>query len=89
MKYRLIHILIGVLNQTMLERILKGKGYSCLKDWTNYRESDIFDFKLNNKVFDVKTSIIFSKFNNTYNRQPFTPELLIKNKSNQGPEWIH
>ena len=87
--YRLIHILMGVLNQTILERELTKRGYSCSKDWTMYRESDVFDFSINNNIYDVKTTHIYSKYNETLGREPFSPRILIANKSYSGPEWKH
>ncbi len=89
MNKRLLNILIGVLNQTILERIFQEKGFSCSKDWTKYRESDIFDFKINDRVYDVKTSIIFSELNRQFKRQAFSPEFLMENKGYSGVEWKH
>jgi len=86
---RLMHILMGVLNQTILERILTKKGYKCKKDWTNYRESDIFDFIISDKKYDVKTIHIYSKYNDSAQREKFSKELLIENKNYPGPEWRH
>lgn len=86
---RLIHILMGVLNQTILERILTGKGYECSKQWKKYRDSDVFDFIVNGKTYDVKTSHIYSEYSAKNDRQNFSPELLISNKDYEGPEWRH
>lgn len=86
---RLIHILMGVLNQTILERDLTKRRYKCSKDWTKYRESDVFDFIINDKIYDVKTIHLYSKYNEDVGRETFTPQLLIKNKSYEGPEWKH
>lgn len=86
---RLIHILVGVLNQTILERILTKKGYECCKDWTKYRESDVFDFMINDKKYDVKTVYVYSEYNESANRENFSIDLLISNKDYKGPEWRH
>jgi hypothetical protein len=86
---RLLHILIGVLNQTILERVLTDKGYTCSADWTNYRESDVFDFTINGKTYDVKTVVIYSEYDESWQRERFSPKLLIANKDYQGPEWRH
>jgi len=80
---------MGVLNQTILERVLTEKGYSCSKDWTKYRESDVFDFSIDDKIYDVKTVHLYSRYNDSWGREPFSPELLIANKSYTGPEWKH
>jgi len=84
---RLLHIFLGVLNQSILERELKSRGYSCGMDWTKYRESDIFDFSIEGKIYDVKTMIVYSEYDKQWKRQPFSPELLIRYKSYQGPKW--
>ena len=84
---RLLHILNGVLNQTILERELTSRGYECAKDWKNYRDSDVFDFRIGESKFDVKTVIVYSEYNEVWNRKPFTHRLLIENKSYAGPEW--
>lgn len=81
--------MIGVLNQTILERVLTTKGYSCSKNWKKYRDSDVFDFEINNRKYDVKTTHIYSRYNQEWEREDFTPELLISNKSYGGPEWKH
>jgi hypothetical protein len=86
---RLLHILIGVLNQTILERVLTGKGYVCSADWTKYRESDVFDFKISGKTYDVKTVVIYKQYNETLKRENFSIELLLSNKDYGGPEWRH
>ncbi len=86
---RLLHILMGVLNQTILERELTKRGYSCSKDWTRYRESDIFDFSIGDTVCDVKTAHLYSQYNDNWGREQFSPSLLIANKSYDGPEWKH
>lgn len=86
---RLIHILMGVLNQTILERILTKKGFKCSKDWTKYRESDVFDFMINERKYDVKTVHIYSEYNESTNREDFSINLLISNKDYGGPEWRH
>ncbi len=87
MNRRLINIMKGVLNQTLLERILTEKGYDCKKDWTNYRQSDIFDFSLNNKSYDVKTGHVYSEYSNRSGREEFSPALIIKYKDYPGPIW--
>lgn len=88
MNKRLANILIGVLNQTILRRKLTSKGFSCNMDWTGYRESDIFDFQIGDKIYDVKTSIIYSEYDQPYHRKRFSPELIIKNRNNQGPKFM-
>jgi hypothetical protein len=84
---RLIHIMMGVLNQSILERELTSRGLSCSKDWTKYRESDIFDFKINNKIFDVKTTVLYSKYNDEVGREPFSPKLFVQQKDYCGSKW--
>ena len=84
---RLIHILLGVLNQTILERILTKKGYKCEKQWKKYRDSDIFDFHVNGKTYDVKTTQIYTEYSAKNERENFSPEFLIANKDYEGPEW--
>lgn len=86
---RMFHIMIGVLNQTILSRILTEKGFTCKMDWTNYRESDIFDFSANGKVYDVKTTLLYGEYDGKIGRRSFTPELLIANRAYPGPEWKH
>jgi len=86
---RLLHILIGVLNQTILERVLTGKGYVCSADWTKYRESDVFDFNIGGKTYDVKTVVIYTQYNDSLKRKSFSTKLLISNKNYGGPEWRH
>ncbi|MBT0158971.1 hypothetical protein G4O51_03190 [Candidatus Bathyarchaeota archaeon A05DMB-2] len=86
---RLIHILLGVLNQTILERVLTEKGYKCSKQWKRYRDSDIFDFHVNGRKYDVKTTHIYSEYSSKVNREDFSPELLMANKDYAGPEWRH
>ncbi len=84
---RLVNIFIGVLNQTMLERILTDKGYDCSKEWKKYRDSDIFDFQIGKKKYDVKTVVLYSEYNNNSKREPFTKEFLINNKDYSGRIW--
>lgn|SRR5487761_296571 len=84
---RLWHILIGVLNQNILERELSRRGHTCEVDWSNYRKSDIFDFKLEGEIYDVKTGIIYSNYGEKLKREPFSSSLLIKNRSYSGPIW--
>lgn len=84
---RLLHVLLGVLGQSILERELKKRGHSCKMDWTGYRDSDIFDFEINNRKYDVKTTVVYSEYNERNARELFTPELLIKHRDNRGPEW--
>ena len=84
---RLMNILSGVLNQNLLERILTEKGYECSKDWTNYRESDVFDFTINGKIYDVKTVKIYSEYTEKVGRENFSVDLLISNEDYEGPEW--
>lgn len=84
---RLWHIMSGVLNQTLLERELKSRGYRCELDWSHYRLSDIFDFRIGDKIYDVKTASIFSEYSESLGRERFTPELLIRGRSYPGPEW--
>ncbi|MDG6949260.1 MAG: hypothetical protein JRM77_05320 [Nitrososphaerota archaeon] len=84
---RLLHVLEGVLNQEILQRALKKQGYKCDLDWSNYRESDIFDFEIDGKRCDVKTGIIYSIYDDKVRRKPFSPDLLIRYKSYSGPRW--
>jgi len=86
---RLWHIMSGVLNQTILERELKSRGYHCEMDWSHYRLTDIFDFRIGDGIYDIKTQSIFAEYDETNERTRFTPELLIKNRSYPGPEWRH
>lgn len=87
MNKRLMNIMKGVLNQTMLERIMTRKGFKCSKNWKHYRDSDIFDFSINGKVYDVKTGHIYEEYSKNWDREKFTPELLIKHKDYPGPIW--
>ncbi len=84
---RMVHIAEGVLAQSVLERELTKRGKKCDMDWTGYRESDIFDFKVNEKIYDVKTTVIYSEYSANWKRQEFTPELFIQNYDYPGPEW--
>lgn len=84
---RLWHIMSGVLNQTLLERELKSRDYDCKLDWSHYRITDIFDFKIGEKVFDVKTGSIFSEYDDQVEREKFSPDLLIKYSKYSGPIW--
>jgi hypothetical protein len=84
---RLLHVLIGVLNQTILERALTEKGYTCSKEWKKYRDSDVFDFTIQGRTHDVKTFHVYSEYNDSLNRKPFSVKLLVSNKDNEGPEW--
>jgi hypothetical protein len=84
---RLINIMKGVLNQTLLQKLLEKKGYTCKKNWKNYRDSDVFDFEVNNALFDVKTFHIYEKYTKSVKRSPFSTKLLIKNMSYPGPVW--
>jgi len=84
---RLIHIFLGVLNQTMLERILTDKGYDCSKEWKNYRDSDIFDFIIGEKKYDVKTMVLYKQYNQDWDREEFSKAFLIQNKDYSGPLW--
>lgn len=86
---RLINILSGVLNQNILERILTEKGVECSKDWKNYRESDVFDFRIEGEIYDVKTVKVYSEYSSAVQREPFSVELLISNRDYEGPEWKH
>lgn len=87
MQKRLANIMIGVLNQTILKRKLISLKISCGTDWSEYRQSDRFDFKVGNQVCDVKTSVVYTDYDPIYDRTKFTPDLLIKNRFNEGPEW--
>ena len=84
---RIMNILKGVLNQNILERKLTKKGYKCSKDWTNYRESDVFDFSVDDKIFDVKTVHVYSEYSDNCKRKKLSPNLIIKYRSYPGPEW--
>ncbi|MFQ6060259.1 MAG: hypothetical protein ACE5KV_03040 [Thermoplasmata archaeon] len=84
---RLMHILMGVLNQTILRRVLESKGHSCEMDWTKYRESDIFDFRIGDRVCDVKTSHIYSVYDKSLKREAFSTDLIIRNRSYADREW--
>lgn len=87
MQKRLANIMIGVLNQTILQRKLASLKISCNMDWTDYRQTDRFDFKIGNQVCDVKTTVVYTDYDASYNRPKFTPDLLIKNRTCQGPDW--
>ena len=50
---RIMNILKGVLNQSILKRALEEKRYECGTDWSNYRQSDIFDFEIKDRLYDV------------------------------------
>lgn len=90
---RIMNILKGVLNQSILRRALENRGYDCGTDWSNYRESDIFDFEINDRLYDVKTTHVYSEYGDASNsqygggREPISPELIEKYRSNEGPEW--
>jgi len=84
---RLLHILTGVLNQTILQRELSKRGLSCKMDWTGYRESDIFDFSIEGEVCDVKTVTLYTEYDKQSAREPFSPEILVKSSSYPGPKW--
>lgn len=86
---RLFHIRQGVLNQSILQRIMESKGHKCSKDWKHYRQSDVFDFSIGKKVYDVKTFQIISSLSSKLKREKFSKELLLKNKDYPGPEWRH
>ena len=89
MQKRLANIMIGVLNQTILERNLTSLKIPCKADWTDYRQSDHFDFMIRNQHCDVKTTVVYTDYDNSVGRQKFAPDLLVKNRSNQGPDWRH
>jgi hypothetical protein len=86
---RIMNILKGVLNQSLLKRTLEAQGYECETDWSNYRESDIFDFEINNRLYDVKTAHVYSEYGESgdWDREPISPELIEEYRSNEGPEW--
>lgn len=86
---RLINIFHGVLNQSILGETLLKEGIEATLDWSKYRESDIFDFKIGEKVFDVKTVNVYEDYNEDYNRPKFSTELVIQNKDYSGGEWDH
>lgn len=84
---RILNILKGVLNQTVLDRVLTERGYDCEKDWTRYRDTDVFDFKIGDNLYDVKTVQVFHEYNDEWDRDPFSPEMLIENRDYPGPRW--
>lgn len=90
---RIMNILKGVLNQSILKRALEERGYECGTDWSNYRESDIFDFEINDRLYDVKTTHVYSEYGESDDsqyggsREPISPELIEKYRDNEGPEW--
>jgi hypothetical protein len=89
---RIMNILKGVLNQSILKRALEERGYDCGTDWSNYRESDIFDFEVNDRLYDVKTTHVYSEYGESGSqyggsREPISPELIEKYQANEGPEW--
>lgn len=84
---RLTNIFHGVLNQSILGESLSKQGLKASLDWTKYRESDIFDFKIGNKVFDVKTVNVYEDYNESYGRRSFSTNFLIKNVNYYGSEW--
>ena len=89
---RIMNILKGVLNQSILKRALEARGYECSTDWSNYRESDIFDFDINDRLYDVKTNHVYSEYGESDSqyggsREPISPELIEEYKDNEGPEW--
>ncbi len=83
----LFHIMYGVLNQTILQRLLEARGLECSKDWTHYRVSDVFDFVVDGRIYDVKTMLIFSQYDEQNARPPFTTGSVTKNRSYSGREW--
>ena len=87
MQKRLANIMIGVLNQSILQRKLTSLKISCDMDWTNYRQSDRFDFKIGKQICDVKTTVVYTDYDASYQRPKFTPDILIKNRTNKGPDW--
>ena len=89
MQKRLANIMIGVLNQTILKRKMMSLKIPCSMDWTNYRQSDHFDFIIGNQICDVKTTVVYTDYDSSVDRQKFTPKLLIENRANQGPDWRH
>lgn len=84
---RLFHIRQGVLNQSILQRVLTERGLECKKDWTHYRDSDVFDFSINNSVFDVKTFHVISSKTAALHRDEFSRSLVFKQRNYPGPEW--
>lgn len=89
---RIMNILKGVLNQSILKRALEERGYDCGTDWSNYRESDIFDFEINDRLYDVKTTHVYSEYGDSDaqyggSREPISPELIEEYRANEGPEW--
>lgn len=86
---RVMNILKGVLNQSILKRELESMGYNCATDWSDYRESDVFDFEIDEKLYDVKTTHIYDEYGESgdWEREPISPELIEEYKDNQGPEW--
>ena len=86
---RLINILAGVLNQSILRSRLRKDKINCKMDWTGYRESDIFDFIIKKKKYDVKTGNIYSNYDAKYGRTPFSPTLVIKHRRNVGAGAEH
>jgi|GEM_PF-2528495 len=85
--YRLLNILKGVLAQNILSRVLDRKGFDISKDWTQYREEDLFDFQIKDLHCDVKTVQIYSEYDEDVNRREFSPEFLIENRDYEGKDW--
>lgn len=89
---RIMNILKGVLNQSILKRALEARGYDCTTDWSNYRESDIFDFEIDGRLYDVKTTHVYSEYGESDasyggSRETLSPELIAAYRDNAGPEW--
>lgn len=83
---RLLHVMEGVLNQTLLQRELVNRGVKASMNWKGYRETDIFDFSVGGKKYDVKTFVVYDPRDSPPRRR-FSPDLLIENRSNPGPVW--
>jgi len=84
---RIMNIFKGVLNQNLLEKKLEEKGYSTVKDWTKYRETDLFDFEIGDNVYDVKTCHVYDEYSEQNDREIFSLDFLIENIDYPGPEW--
>jgi len=89
-QFRALNIAKGIVGQEMLRRALQKRNRSPKIQQKSHRDEDLFDFKLkiNGKIInlDFKTIHVFTDYPGV-DREPFSPQLIIKNSGYPGPDW--
>lgn len=87
---RALNVAKGIVVQSVLSRLLSTHGVSHALERKSHRDTDIFDLEVASRgitqTLDIKSFHVYTDYLGT-ERAPLTPELIIQNKDNPGPQW--